>query len=152
MFIPFGDMIHFVQSFSNGWIFKPPTRGIVISLGDLWCANMKSYQHCGIAVGTGYDTLWCFRNPDQLTSWYGKYPIIYVFFSTSQVVVWDFWTINSMTNYIPAGNWSSNFGLTSLLLALMFLLTLLLHHLYHQNPPNMSLPSPPTHTNTWIHA
>ncbi len=31
------------------------------------------------------------------TGWYGKYPLIYEKFYTSQVVVWDFWTINSMT-------------------------------------------------------
>ena len=30
-----------------------------------------------------------------LTSWYGKYPIIYKVFATSQVVAWDLWTINS---------------------------------------------------------
>ncbi len=32
----------------------------------------------------------------RLTSWYGKYPIICRVLAPSQVVVWDFWTINSM--------------------------------------------------------
>ena len=30
-----------------------------------------------------------------LTSWYGKYPIIYKVLYIQTVVVWDFWTINS---------------------------------------------------------
>ena len=29
-------------------------------------------------------------------SWYREYPIIYKVLAPSQVVVWDFWTINSM--------------------------------------------------------
>ena len=33
----------------------------------------------------------------RLTSWYGKYPIVYDGLSTSLVVVSDFWTINSTT-------------------------------------------------------
>ena len=30
------------------------------------------------------------------TSWYGKYPLIYMVLAPFQMVVWDFWTINSM--------------------------------------------------------
>ena len=40
------------------------------------------------------------RNP-AITSWYDKYPMIYRVLHTSQVVVWDFWTINSMYHLDP---------------------------------------------------
>ncbi len=32
----------------------------------------------------------------RLTSWYGKYPIIHRVLYIQPVVVWDFWTINSI--------------------------------------------------------
>ena len=35
------------------------------------------------------------RNPRKLTSWYGKYPIIYKFLYIPGGWPWDFWTINS---------------------------------------------------------
>ena len=45
---------------------------------------------------------WWFRNP-AITSWYGKYPIIYRVFYI--VVVWDFWTINCSTWKWMVGKW-----------------------------------------------
>ena len=42
---------------------------------------------------TSYD--W-WKKSGKLTSWYGKYPIIYKVLYIQTVVVWDFWTINSM--------------------------------------------------------
>ena len=35
----------------------------------------------------------------KLTSWYGKYPMIYDGFHICQVVVSDFWTINSTIKF-----------------------------------------------------
>ena len=44
---------------------------------------------------------WFFvRNPANQLS-LGKYPIIYKVLASSQVVVWDFWTINSITIGYP---------------------------------------------------
>ena len=39
------------------------------------------------------------RRIPAITSWYGKYPIIYSVLYTLQVVVWDFWTINSWRGF-----------------------------------------------------
>ena len=39
---------------------------------------------------------------EEITRWYGKYPIIYKVLYIQTVVVWDFWTINSM-NYDNTG-------------------------------------------------
>ena len=35
----------------------------------------------------------------RLTSWYGSLSPLFTWFYASQVVVWDFWTINSMTHH-----------------------------------------------------
>ena len=43
-----------------------------------------------------YDTCWWFRNPANQLIGIGYPRIIYRVLGTSQVVVWDFWTINSM--------------------------------------------------------
>ena len=41
------------------------------------------------------------------------YPIIYDGFDTSQVVVWDFWTINSRFYYLLAGETGVSMGSTN---------------------------------------
>ena len=51
---------------------------------------------------------WFVRNPGEKTSWLvgRKYPVnlqgfyIYIYIYTSQVVVWDFWTINSSIDFL----------------------------------------------------
>ena len=52
---------------------------------------------------------WCSRNP-AITSWYGNYPHYLQGFFTSQVVVWDFWTINSMLHVSCKGGWRKSTG------------------------------------------
>ena len=57
----------------------------------------------------------------RLTSWYGKYLIIYRVEHTSQVVVWDFWTINSIVlrcsyfvvNVLPKRLWQETIQLVA---------------------------------------
>ena len=79
---------------SEGWLWREDTHKIwdtYILIDWKWQKSFKNSQQRSFPCHS-----LLLMEEIRLTSWYGKYPIIYRVSKTSQVVVWNFWTINSI--------------------------------------------------------